>query len=98
MAASDLMAQWTLVQHNTSFEYTYSGWAPVITLRREVETKTWECTIKDDSSWEPSASDNPGGLDNTWKLESCEYSRTLSQPLSKTGRITYTKKGAWSQQ
>lgn len=98
------IANYVLVEQTTEYEYK-SSWQvsssgqtqtwTSIRLRRAVTRMTWEATLDDSSSAVPSAQ-NPGNLSTvTWKLESVSYSRTLSAPLSKHIRETWTSKGEW---
>ena len=84
------MASWTLVQHTTTYEYQWRGFATVVCYRRSYETWTYECTV-DDSSSEPGSPSAPSGA----TLESTDFRRTLGQPLSKVASATFTKKGTW---
>jgi len=75
--------------------------------RRSVHTITWEATLQDGGIPEASAtynheqgypgSVNPGNLSegSGWKLQSVEYTRSLSVPMSKDVRETWCKNGAW---
>ena len=80
---------------------------PVVTKQRQmrmIETRTWQATLTDDVPEAPAAykhdqqypgSVNPGNLSSPWRLESVEYDKTQSQPLSKVVRETWVKEGAW---
>lgn len=74
--------------------------------RRSIHTKTWEATPTDaiagaaaqynhDQGY-PGAQ-NPGGLsiNDGWRLQAVEYTRSLSTPMSKNVRETWIKTGDW---
>lgn len=74
--------------------------------RRSVHTKTWEATPTDAVSGSPSqynyeqgypGSVNPGNLQYTdgWRLQSVEYTKSISTPLSKDVRETWVLYGNW---
>lgn len=74
--------------------------------RRSFHTKTWEATPTDAIAGSPAeynheqgypGAQNPGNLSEAdgWRLQSVEYSRAISQPMSKSVRETWIKYGAW---
>lgn len=78
--------------------------------RREVRTKVYEATIRDGLNEVPApsyeagdshVSANPESLspvgNNTgkWHCDGIHYAKSLSQPLSRTARVTWVKTGAW---
>lgn len=75
-------------------------------MRRTLTTMTWEATLQDAISGAPSAynhnqgypsSVNPGNLSEAqgWRLQSVEYTKSLSVPMSKDVRETWIKTGQW---
>lgn len=78
--------------------------------RRYVRSKTYEATILDGTGEIPAPSytagdtyisANPESLSpvgtgaGKWHLDNVDYGKTLSQPESRTVRITWVKTGAW---
>ena len=75
--------------------------------RRSVTTMTWEATLQDGNIPEASqaynheqgypGSVNPGNLSeaNGWRLQSVEYTKSLSVPMSKDVRETWVRTGPW---
>lgn len=103
-------APYTLVDQREEYEYrkvyNFVGGFYVQNKRRAVTTMTWEATLTDNWSDSPSAyqhdqgwpgSVNPGNLSSGdgWKLYAVEYSRGLSQPMSKVVRETWVRTGTW---
>jgi hypothetical protein len=100
-------ADYELVEVREIPEYRYK-WTiimPVVTKQlqmRMVETRTWQATLTDALDDVPGSVDqgypgsvNPGNLSSPWRLESVDYGRTQSQPMSKVVRETWVKEGAW---
>ena len=90
------------------YYFYFAGYLAIHKLRRRsVHTITWEATLQDGNIPEASqaynheqgypGSVNPGNLSegDGWKLQSVEYTRSLSVPLSKTVRETWARTGAW---
>lgn len=101
---------YTLVEENEEFEYRhwyfwYGGTLSVhVIKRRSIHTKTWEATPTDAIDGAPAAynheqgypgSVNPGNLSTPWMLQSVEYTKSISTPLSKDVRETWVCYGAW---
>ena len=74
--------------------------------RRSIHTMTWEATLTDAINGSASAynheqgypgSVNPGNLSeqNGWRLQSVEYTKVISTPMSKNVRETWIKYGDW---
>ena len=79
--------------------------------RRKFQTKTYEAILTESFTNEPTAYNhnavipdgsqehpypNPDSLDLTkWKVQSCEYTKSLSTPLSRDVRVTYIRQWDW---
>ena len=96
-------ADYDLVSQQEQFEYRRGAFLNGY-KRRSVTTMTWEATLQDQIPEDPNSHDqgypgsqNPGNLSTSdgWRLYSVEYSKSLSQPLSKVVRETWIKTGSW---
>jgi len=101
-------ADYTLTEQREEYEYrkvySFVGGFYSELKRRPVTTMTWEATLTDEIPEDPASHDqgwpgpqNPGNLSESdgWRLYAVEYSRGLSQPMSKVVRETWVKTGSW---
>lgn len=91
--------------------YFHGGTPIPSQYRRKFETRTYEAILTEELPNEPSAyyhnsdiptEDNAKTLVNDsaiagddWKLQSIEYTKSLSTPISRDCRITFLKQYAW---
>lgn len=95
-------------QYEYHHSYGYVLWVQVShrIYRRSIHTMTWEATLQETIPGAIEAYNheqgypgyvNPGNLDEAdgWMLQSVEYTKNLSVPLSKDVRETWVKHGDW---
>jgi hypothetical protein len=104
-------AGYELVEESEEYEYRnryyfHGGSAFKDIRRRKIHTKTWEATLTDDcgevkaykhDQGYPGAV-NPGDFNvqtSNWRLQAVEYTKSLSQPMSKVVRETWIEIGNW---